>query len=80
MWVDAAPCAATLAAAVAESTLLAKIVGPTGNATTPISISNYEFAVATNLTLPCPTSGALAGAALLRGAVALVAAAAALAL
>jgi hypothetical protein len=63
--VDATPCAATLAAAVRNSTALAKIVGPTGNATTPISVDSYDFAAAAGLLQPCagPATGAAAGAA-----------------
>ncbi|KAI8472425.1 MAG: alpha carbonic anhydrase [Monoraphidium minutum] len=53
MWVDAAPCAATLASAVHNSTALARIVGPTGNASTPMSVADYDFAVASGLTAPC---------------------------
>lgn len=60
IWVDATPCAATLAAAVQNSTALATLVGPIGNATPPISISAYEFAVAANLTQGCVVkSGAI---------------------
>jgi hypothetical protein len=64
MWVDAAPCAKALAAAVSNSTVLAKLVGPAGSATAPTSIAAYAVALESNLTLPCAaaTGGAGAGA------------------
>ena len=63
IWVDAAPCNATFTAAVRNSTLLAAIAGPAGNATAPMSVDGYAFAAAANLTQPCAVkSGAGAGA------------------
>ncbi|GBF97659.1 carbonic anhydrase [Raphidocelis subcapitata] len=85
IWVDATPCNATLAAAVRNSSALARLVGPAGSASEPISVSAYSFAVASNLTLPCPAATGGAGAARAGGgagwrglAAALLAAAAAL--
>lgn len=71
-----------MADAVRNSTALAKIVGPTGNATTPISINSYDLAVAANLTQPCAAAatGAAGDAAPARAAAAALALLAAAAL
>jgi hypothetical protein len=58
IWVDTKPCAATVAAAVANSTALAALIGPVANETLPVSVSAYEFAAAANLTKPCPAATA----------------------
>jgi hypothetical protein len=63
IWVDTTPCAKTLAQLAADSPALAQLLGPTSNASAPISISGYDFAVAANPTGPCPATGSAGAAA-----------------